>query len=190
MKFEFVPATVTILFLTACAEAPVPVEQQFVDNAVAALGGEENVAAASTLSMEGMGTMQNVGQDMTPESTDLKFTISDYTLTVDLSSGSSRTEQTRTPQFVYFRGPDPVRQIFGLDGEIAYDVGPDGTARRAPDTAATERRSTYYHHPLTLLRAASLGGVTAGPISTVHTLQCRVRKAASPRHRWYRRCGG
>lgn len=164
MYCKYVPATVTLLFLAACAEAPVPIEQQFVDNAAAALGGRDNIEATNTLSIEGQGSMQNVGQDMTPDSSDLKFTLSDYMLAIDLSSGSSRMEQTRIPQFTYFRGPDPIRQIFGLDGTIAYSVSPDGTARRAPDSAALEQRSTYYHHPLPLLRAALLGTATVSNV--------------------------
>jgi len=164
MIFKTVPASVAILFLGACAEVPVPVEQQFVDDAVAALGGKEDIEAVVTLTIEGQGSMQNVGQDMTPESTDLRFDISDYKLAVDLDSGSSRTEQTRTPQFIYFRGPDPVRQIFGLDGNVAYGIAPDGTARRASESAALEQRSTYYHHPLSLLRAALLGTATVSNV--------------------------
>ena len=164
MIAKFVPATIAVLILTACAEAPIPAEQQFVDDAVAALGGKENIEAARTLMVACQGSMQNVGQDMTPESTDLKFDISNYGLSVDFDSGSSRTEQTRTPQFIYFRGQAPARQVFGLDGEIAYTVGPDGTARRAPDSTALEQRSTYYHHPLPLLRAALLGNTTVGNV--------------------------
>lgn len=164
MISRYLPVTAILLFLTACAEAPVPVEQQFVNDTAAALGGKDSIEAASTLTVSGQGSMQNVGQDMTPESSDLKFDISNYGSAVDFDSGSSRTEQVRTPQFIYFRGQDPARQIFGLDGNVAYTVGPDGSARRAPDSTALEQRSTYYHHPLPLLRAALLGNATVSNV--------------------------
>ncbi len=164
MILRYVPAAVAILFLTACAEAPVPAEQQFIDDVATALGGGATIEAANTLIVEGQGSMQNVGQDMTPESADLKFELSDYKLAIDLASGSSRTEQVRTPQFIYFRGQAPTQQIFGLDGDVAYGIGPDGSAGRLPDSTATERRSTYYHHPLTLLRAALLGSATVSNV--------------------------
>lgn len=158
MNFKYVPAYVSMLvatlFLAACAEAPIPVEQQFIDDVAAAMGGKENIEAARTLNVTGAGSMQNLGQDMTPESTDLKFDVSNFGLAMDLDSGNSRTEQTRTPQFIYFRGQDPMRQVFGLDGDIAYTISADGTGQRAPDSVALEQRSTYYHHPLPLLKAA------------------------------------
>ncbi len=45
-------------------------------------------------------------------------------------------------------------QVFGIAGDVAYDVAPNGVAIRAANSAATDRRVAYYHHPLTLLRAA------------------------------------
>jgi glyoxylase-like metal-dependent hydrolase (beta-lactamase superfamily II) len=159
------PAIATIV-LAACAEAPQPVsvEQQFVENVVAALGGKEAIESANTLMMEAEGRMLNLGQDMTPESASLAFDISDYRLFADLANGSSRTELTRTPLFDYFRGREPMRLVSGFDGSIAYDVGPDGSARRAHDDVAADRRSNYYHHPLPLLRAVLLNGATAGNV--------------------------
>jgi glyoxylase-like metal-dependent hydrolase (beta-lactamase superfamily II) len=129
-------------------------EQQSLDNALAALGGRERIEGVTTLSIDGEGAIGNLGQDMTFEATSQKFDISDYSLANDLEAGRLRVEQTRTPNFNYFRGRDPVRQILGLDGEIAYNVGPDGTASRASNAGARERRIAYYHHPLTALRAA------------------------------------
>ena len=65
-----------------------------------------------------------------------------------------RIEQTRTPNFNFFQGPAPQTQIFGLDGEVAYNVGANGNATRASVAVASDRRAEYYHHPLTIVRAA------------------------------------
>lgn len=155
---------IVVLLLAACSEAPVSPEQQFVDDVSAALGGMAGIEAVNTIAAEGEGTMQNVGQDMTPESTDLRFAISDYSFKADLNTGRSRTEQTRTPEFVYFRGPDPITQVFGIDSDVAYTVAPDGSARRESQTVAAEQRSTYYHHPVPLLRATLRGNATVGNV--------------------------
>lgn len=159
---------IATLLLAACAEPPAPVsaEQQFIDEVAAALGGKSAAESVNTLTMEAEGSMLNLGQDLTPESATMEFEVSDYRLAADLANGSSRTELTRTPLFDYFRGRDPMRLISGFDGSVAYDIAPDGSARRAHDDVAADRRSTYYHHPLPLLRAALLNSATVSNIRT------------------------
>ena len=166
MNFKPGSLIVAIFLLAACSEAPVSPEQQYIDDVAAAIGGKASIEAVNTIAVEGEGYMQNVGQDMTPESTDLRFAISDYSMKADLNAGRSRTEQTRTPEFEYFRGPDPITQVFGLDGDVAYAIAADGSAQRAPQTVATEQRSTYYHHPVPLLRAVLQGTATVGNVRT------------------------
>jgi len=164
MRFEFGPLAIVIVMLASCAKAPVPVEQQFIEDVATALGGESAIAAVDTLTMEAEGRMLNLGQDLTPESATMEFDISDYRLAADLTNNTSRTELTRTPLFEYFRGRDPMRLVSGIDGDVAYDIGPDGSARRAHDVVAADRRSSYYHHPLPLLRAVLLNTATVGNI--------------------------
>ena len=166
MNFKYGSLTIALLLLAACSEAPVSPEQQFIDDVAAALGGKASIESLNTIAVEGEGYMQNVGQDMTPESTELRFAISDYRFEADLNSGSSRTEMTRTPEFEYFRGPDPITQVFGIDGDVAYSVAPDGSAQRAPQTVAMEQRATFYHHPVPLLRATLLGNATVSNVRT------------------------
>ena len=54
----------------------------------------------------------------------------------------------------------PVRLIaapytpFGVDGDVAYNVGANGMATRAADAVAKDRRAEIYHHPITIVRAA------------------------------------
>ena len=125
------------ILIGACA--PRTPERRTIEDAARALGGREAIESASTLRIEGEGTMGNLGQDMTPEATGQTFTLTGYAQVFDLTSPRMRVEQTRTPEFEYFRGRDPMKQVFGIDGEVAYDVAPDGSARRAPDSTADAR---------------------------------------------------
>ena len=166
MSFRQFGLSVVIVLLAACSEPPPPpsAEAQFVDDVATALGGAAAIEAVNTFSMEGAGRMLNVGQDLTPEATTMEFDISEYRMTADLANGRSHTSMVRTPLFDYFRGRDPMQLVSGIDGDVAYDVGPDGTARRAHDNVATDRRATYYHHPLPLLRAVVTGDASVSTI--------------------------
>ena len=143
---------VSIVLTAACAR-PTP-EQQIVNDAADALGGREKILAVKTLVIEGGGANGNLGQDLTPERTVQQFTLSDYKRAIDLAAGRSRTEQTRTPNFTYFQGQAPQRQVFGIDGAVGYNVAANGTATRAADAVAKDRRADLNHHPLTIVRAA------------------------------------
>jgi len=164
MKSRTWVTLLAVATIGACA-APTP-EQQTLDDVAAALGGREGLEAARSLSIAGEGVMRNLGQDMTPDATSQTFTISDYTQTIDLTTGRMRVEQTRTPTFNYFRGPDPMKQVFGIDGTVGYNIAPDGSANRATNAAATARRAAYYHHPLTLLHAALKPGAAVANART------------------------
>jgi glyoxylase-like metal-dependent hydrolase (beta-lactamase superfamily II) len=143
---------VVAISLNACAtQAP---EKQIVDDAAAALGGRTRILAVKTLVLEGEGRNGNLGQDMTPESSSQGFTVTGYKRIVDVSAGRARVEQTRTPTFPYFQGQAPQKQVLGVDGEVAYNVGVAGNATRVSNAVAKDRRTEIYHHPLTALRAA------------------------------------
>lgn len=136
----------------ACTQ-PTP-EQQIVNDAAAALGGRERVAAVKTLVIEGEGTYGNPGQDMTPEATGQTFTATGYRRAIDVAGGRARVEQTRTPNFEYFQGRAPQKQVQGIDGQVGYKVLPNGTTPPAPPNVAKDRRAEIYHHPITMVRAA------------------------------------
>ena len=140
------------LLCAACAQrAP---EQQIVDDAAAALGGRDRILAVKTLVIEGDGKNGNLGQDLTPEATTEAFVLSGYKRAIDVAGRRVRLEQTRTPNFAYFQGMAPQKQVQGLDGDVAYNVAPNGTATRAANTVAKDRKAELYHHPLTIVRAA------------------------------------
>jgi glyoxylase-like metal-dependent hydrolase (beta-lactamase superfamily II) len=129
-------------------------ERQIVEDSADALGGRNRVVAVKTLTLEGEGTNGNLGQDMTPEAASQTFTVTGYRRLIDVVGRRVRLEQTRTPTFMHFQGPDPQRQIVGLDGDIPYAIAANGNATRAADAVARDRRMEFYHHPITIVRAA------------------------------------
>src|SRR5262245_30243841 len=145
-------ACLAVVVAAGCA--PRSPEQQIVDDAAAALGGRDRLLAVKTITIEGEGTNGNLGQDMTPEATSQTFTISGYTRAVDVANHRARVEQTRTPQFAYFQGPQPQKQVLGIDGDVGYNVAANGTATRVANAVAKDRRLELYHHPVTIVRAA------------------------------------
>ena len=165
MTTHFATAGALAVLLTGCQAASS--EQQFIDEAARAIGGRDRVGAVRTLTMEGSGRVANLGQDMTWEATEQAFALSDVRRSLDLSGPRARTEQTRTPNFLYYLGPQPQRQVVGFDGDVAYAVAANGTATRQPAAAARDRRDEFYHHPLTIVRAmleapASVSNVQTG----------------------------
>jgi len=151
-------ALAAVLVLSSCTR--LTPEQQLLADAAKALGGADRVRAVRTLSLEGDGRNFNLGQDMRPEAASQTFTVSGYRRLVDMGSGRVKVEQTRTPNFAYFQGPQAQRQIAGIDGDIAYNVGANGAPGRVGALVAQERKTDYFHHPLTIVRAA-LDPVTA-----------------------------
>jgi glyoxylase-like metal-dependent hydrolase (beta-lactamase superfamily II) len=145
-------ALLTAAAVSACAKGTP--EQQVVNDAAAALGGRDRVLAVKTLLIEGEGSNGNLGQDMTPDATGQKFLVSGYKRSVDVPGERSRVEQTRTPNFPYFQGQAPQKQVLGVDKDVAYNVAPNGNATRASNAAGRDRRAEIYHHPITIVRAA------------------------------------
>jgi hypothetical protein len=114
---------------------PTPPEQQIVNAAAAALGGRDRVLAVKTLVIEGDGWNGNLGQDMTPDAAGQKFMLSGYRRSIDVAGARARVEQTRTPDFAYFQGQAPQKQVAGVDKDVAYNVPPNGEATRASTAA-------------------------------------------------------
>ena len=145
-------ALLTAAAISACA-TPTP-EQQIIGDAASALGGRDRILAVKTLVIEGEGANGNLGQDMTPEAAAQAFMLSGYKRSIDVAAGRARVEQTRTPNFAYFQGQAPQKQVLGIDGEVGYNVAANGNATRVSNAAAKDRRSDLFHHPITIVRAA------------------------------------
>jgi glyoxylase-like metal-dependent hydrolase (beta-lactamase superfamily II) len=143
---------VAVALTVACTRATP--EQQIVNDAAAALGGAERVSAVKTLVLEGTGTQYNLGQDLVPGATGQTFTVSQFKRTVDIAGKRARTELTRTPNFAFFQGPAAQKQVAGIDGDVGYNVAPNGTATRAAQPVAADREAELLHHPVAAVRAA------------------------------------
>src|SRR5262245_6540241 len=124
--------------VTACSQPP---ERQIVDDAASALGGRNRILAVKTLVIEGEGTNGNLGQDMTMDAASQQFVVSGYKRSVDVVNLRARTEQTRTPNFAYFQGPQAQKQVLGVDGDVGYNVAPNGNATRVSNAVAKDRRA-------------------------------------------------
>lgn len=138
--------------VTACtAKSP---EQQIINDAADAMGGTRRILAVKTLVLEGEGTNGNLGQDMTMDASGQRFDVTGYRRLIDLTGGRMRIEQMRTPNFPYFQGQAPQKQVFGVGDRVAYNILPNGNATRASDAVARDRVADMYHHPLVIVRAA------------------------------------
>jgi hypothetical protein len=140
-----------VLCLSACAQ--VPPERKVIDDAAAALGGRDRLQAVKTIVIEGSGSAPNVGQNTMPDAELPVWKVTDFKRTVDLVNGRTRMQQMRTAQFL-FAGATTQQQDQGLDGEVAFNRGPDGKAVRTSDAAVRDRRIETLHHPITIVRAA------------------------------------
>ena len=155
--------------LSACA--PVPPEQQALNQAAEALGGRDRLLGMRTLVIEGEGTQWNVGQDMTIDATGQTFAVTGYRRAIDLAGGRLRVEQTRTPNFLYFQGQATQTQAFGLDGDVAYSVSASGGISRASAQVAKDRFLELHHHPVVLVHAALGPGAVVTNVRTEGTEQ-------------------
>ncbi|HEY7444776.1 MAG TPA: MBL fold metallo-hydrolase [Vicinamibacterales bacterium] len=139
-------------FAAGCAQAPP--EMQAVNMAADALGGRDRILAVNTLLLEGTGTNGNLGQNVTPDGALPNFDIKDFKRTIDLARKRARQQQTRVPT-APGANPQPQVQNFGVDGDVAFNVAPDGRAARQPELVARERRVEFLlHHPVGIIRAA------------------------------------
>ncbi len=167
MKLVTCLTVAVVLTLGACSSP----QKQMINDAAAALGGSAQLSAVKTLTIEGEGSNGNLGQDMTPEATSQSFKVTEYKRVVDLNAGRVRVEQTRTPNFTYFQGSAPQKQVLGIDGSTGYNVAPNGTATRASNAAANDRRAEMYHHPLVIVRAALNPAAKLGEVRSQENLR-------------------
>jgi hypothetical protein len=145
-----------LLFAQAGVLAQNP-EQQVIADAAAALGGRDRIMAVKTLVVEGGGRDMNVGQSLRYDDLGMQsdvWQIRDYKRSYDLTAARGRFEAIREAQYPFYQGEGGVRQIQAIDGDVAFNVGPEGNATRIFGAPATARRAEYLRHPLTLIRAA------------------------------------
>jgi glyoxylase-like metal-dependent hydrolase (beta-lactamase superfamily II) len=126
--------------------------QPFVAGVASAMGGARAIEKTTVLLVEGDGESYYLGENRSPDS-DLPVFRTKFRQAFDWPHRRFRKEELRLPQFT--TGSPGLRQVTtAFDGEIAFDVGTDLKAVRAPEWAADERRAELYRHPVALMRAA------------------------------------
>jgi glyoxylase-like metal-dependent hydrolase (beta-lactamase superfamily II) len=139
-----------------------------IARAANALGGRDRILALKTLIVEGYGQLayQYGGGNIT-SSTDAPqkwINVNGYVRVTDLEHGRSRVRQRQSNDFV-FAAAQNMRGVVStqaVDGDVAYNVGANGAATRAPAAAARARRMEMLAHPITFVRMALDPKATVG----------------------------
>ena len=154
----------TVLWLTACAR--VDPDRQFVLDVGQALGGVDRLTALKSILVEGEGDAPLLGQNRTPDSDPPNWKITEYRRVTDLVNDRASVQQVRTVQFLFARvGVQHQRQA--LDGTVAFDVTPDGMARRVGAQQAMERRAEMLRYPIVAVRTSKNKELAAAFIAAV-----------------------
>ena len=161
MTARFSIALLITTTLGACTQ--LPPERQLVEDAAKALGGTDRLRAVRTLVIEGEAVAPNTGQNRMPDDELPVWRATVYKRSLDLEHGRTRVQQTRVAQFL-FAGATTQRLDQSVDGAVAFGTAPDGSATRAPDAAARERRIEMLHHPIVLVRVALDPSATLGHV--------------------------
>ena len=131
-----------------------------VARAADALGGRAKILAIRTLTIEGYGQLayQNGGGNITssPDAPQKWMDVNNYVRIVDLQNWRTRVTQTQVNDFVFAaaRNMRGVTSTQGLDGDVAYNIGPDLGAGRVAAAAVRARRMEMLAHPVAIVRAA------------------------------------
>ena len=127
-------------------------EVRAIDAAAAALGGKARILALKTWVMEGSGVNPNIGQNPRPEAPLNNWHVLEYNRSFDLANGRMRIEQHRIADFESVSATD-VRRTFGIDGDVAYNIGPNGAMQRAAAGTLDGRASFSRDFRLIIVRS-------------------------------------
>ena len=134
-----------------------------------ALGGRDRVLAIKTLTIEGYGQLayQNGGGNITSsiDAPQKWIDINEYVRVVDLEHGRSRVRQRQINDFVFAAAQNMkgVVSTQANDGDVAFNIGANGTATRVSAAVARARRMESLAHPVVFVHMA------LNPKSTVTT---------------------
>jgi len=160
---------VAAVLASSCSRTPP--ELQAVADAANALGGRDKILAIKTLTIEGDGSAPNAGQNTMPDSDLPVWKITQFKRVIDLPNGRMRVQQAREAQFL-FANSNKQTLDQGLDGDVAYNVGADGTAVRASADAARDRHIEMLHNPIVIVREAlAAPNVTVSGLRTAQNQQ-------------------
>ena len=124
-----------------------------LDAVARAMGGRDRIAAVRTLVLDGKGDNFNLGQNLTPSADLPRFEVTQHHRSIDFANRRWQMDQTREPRFPT-GNTAPVRQRQGIDGDVAYNIGNDGSMQRVFGQTAVDRANELLHHPIGFLQAA------------------------------------
>src|SRR5690606_10197302 len=135
-------------------------ERELVQRAAEALGGAQRIQSIQTLRLRGYGqeAYQDGGSEITtePAAPEKMTNLTAYERVIDLASDRTRVQARLSRGFVFAARAMmtglPISQ--SLDGDVAYDAGRDGQARRMPSEVALRRRMELLANPVVAVRAA------------------------------------
>jgi glyoxylase-like metal-dependent hydrolase (beta-lactamase superfamily II) len=155
-------AILWLLFYAGLIGQPAGSARDLAARAADALGGRDRILGLRTLTIEGYGQIayQNGGGNITssPDAPQKWIDVNSHVRLVDLDLWRTRVTETRVNGFVFAaaRNMRGVTATQALDGDVAFNLGIDGAATRAPAAAARARRMEMLAHPVTIVRAALL----------------------------------
>jgi glyoxylase-like metal-dependent hydrolase (beta-lactamase superfamily II) len=155
--------TISILLAMSAIALGQPAAINAIDSVAQALGGKDKILAVRTLTMEGSGTVYNIGQNPFPEGPLPTWWVAEFKRSIDLAHNRARNDQHRIGMFP-FALPTDVRQNQSLDGDVAFNSNAEGHAQRAPDAAVADRRIEMLATPLTIVLAALDGNAKIGGV--------------------------
>lgn len=128
--------------------------------AAEALGGADRIQALRTIRLRGYGheAYQDGGSKITtePQAPEKMNNLAGYERVIDLANGRTRVQARAYRAFVFaaqaMMEGQPISQ--SLDGDVAYDVGRDGRARRLSSEVASRRKMELLANPIVAVRAA------------------------------------
>jgi glyoxylase-like metal-dependent hydrolase (beta-lactamase superfamily II) len=151
----------------------------FIARAAGALGGEARVRAIKTITVAGYGeaAYMNGGGNISasPDAPQKWVSIPEYEKTLDLEHGRMRVRQRNHQNFVfaglagYLGAANPAVAL--LDGDVAYNLAPNGRPVRAGGQAVRARRFDMLNNPVALVRAALETSARVTNVRAERTLQ-------------------
>jgi hypothetical protein len=132
-----------------------------LEQAAEALGGKERILALKSIQVEGHGQIayQQGGSNVSgsPDAAQKWINLHGVQRTIDLENGRMRLDERRVHNFVFavasnMTGLVRVSQL--LDGDMAWNIAPDGAPARASARVARERRIEMLASPIVLIRRA------------------------------------
>jgi glyoxylase-like metal-dependent hydrolase (beta-lactamase superfamily II) len=155
---KFLVLILSVLAVNAFGQSS---ELQLITRAAEALGGKERILSIKTLTIYGYGQQayQNGGGNITasPDAPQKWTNVNGLQRTLDFEHQRMHLEQRLVQDFVFayarnMNGDTRVNQF--LDGDIAFNIGPDGKAARAPEANVRARRIEMLGNPVSIIRAA------------------------------------